>query len=115
MEGYNIIIDDEYYKNGYVKGRIDEYLWYALVHREEVEHGINAMDLQSGSGRVARLCVYKDIIEQGGNRYIPSTKVKRYIFANYKKEWDVLNSNHIDMVKQLVDYLNKRYSFRIIR
>ncbi len=115
MDHYNIRIDEGKYKYGYIKGSVDDFYWYALVHKSEIEHGINPMNLQTGSGRISRLCVYKEFAEQKTNRYLPSSTMKRYIYANYKREWDVLNSNYVEMVKQLVDYLERRYSFRLIR
>ncbi|TCO68486.1 hypothetical protein [Marinisporobacter balticus] len=112
---YNIKIDDGKHKAGYLRGRVDNFYWYALVHKEQNETGINPLNLQSGEGRVTRLCVYKDVVEHGGNPYAPSSSVKRFIYANYKREWDVLNSNHVELVKQLINYLERRYSLRIIK
>ena len=112
---YDIKIDDGKHRYGYIKGRIDNYYWYALVHKEQMDFGINPLDLKSGQGRVSRLCIYKEFSEQGGNPYLPTSSVKRYIYANFKREWDVLNNNNEEMVRQLVCYLERRYSFRLLK
>jgi hypothetical protein len=92
---------------GYIKGEIDNFSWFALVHKEEVDYGINPYDLGEGSGKVSRLCVYKDI---------PMVNyTKRLIYANYKRQWDILNSSYEDMVKELVEYLERRYSIRAVK
>jgi hypothetical protein len=115
MDNYNIKVDEGKYKYGYVRGSVGDFYWYALVHRSEIEHGINPMNLQTGSGRISRLCVYKEFSEEKQNPYLPPSSIKRYIYANYKREWDVLNSNYVGMVKQLVDYLERRYSLHLVR
>ena len=112
---YDIKIEGGKHRYGYIKGRIDHFSWYALVHKEQIEFGINPKNLQAGEGRISRLCVYKEFTEQGGNPFLPTSSVKRYIFANYKREWDVLNTNYEDMVRQLVNYLERRYSLRLIK
>ncbi|NLM05142.1 MAG: hypothetical protein GX214_08995 [Clostridiales bacterium] len=92
---------------GYIQGEVEDFCWYALVHREEVAHGINPNNLDAGRGRVSRLCIYKDI---------PMTNyTKRLIYANYKRHWEVFNTRHEDVIRGLVDYLNKRYSIRVIK
>lgn len=111
----DIKIDEGRHRYGYIRGRIDGFEWYALVHKEESENGINPCSLENGQGRVTRLCVYKDVVEHGGNPYAPTCSARRFIYANYKREWDVLNSNHINMVKELITYLERRYSLRIVK
>ncbi len=108
-------IDEERYKYGYIKGRVEDFYWYALVHKEKLDYGINPQNLQKGYGRISRLCVYKEVIENIGNPYLPISKIRRYIYANYKRDWDVLSNSHIDMIKKLVNYLERRYSFRLIK
>lgn len=112
---YNIKIDKGCNKYGYIKGEIDNYAWFALVHKEEMDFGINPIDLSKGKGRVTRLCLYKDQADYGGNPYLPTLSVKRYIFANYQRDWSVLNRNYYDMVKELITYLERRYSLRVIK
>lgn len=115
MENYNIKIDNGTYKNGYIKGRIGNFYWYALVHRDKVDYGIDPINLKSGQGRLSRLCIYKEIVEKGGNPYFPSYDIKRYIYVDYKRGWDVLNSNYVEMTKQLVQYLDRRYSLKLVK
>lgn len=112
---YNIKIDKSCNKYGYIKGEIDNYAWFALIHRDAIENGINPEDLSKGNGRITRLCLYKDHSSFQGNPYLPSIGVKRYIFANYHREWSVLNKNYYDMVKDLITYLERRYSLKLIK
>lgn len=112
---YNIKIDRTCNKYGYIRGEIGSYAWFALVHREIMDHGINPGDLSQGSGRITRLCLYKDQIDYKGNPYLPSLNVKRYIFANYHREWSILNNNYFDMVKDLTTYLERRYSMKLVK
>ncbi len=112
---YDIKIDKNCNKYGFIKGNIDNYAWFALVHKEEMEYGINPNDLSKGYGRITRLCIYKDQTDFSGNPYLPSMNVKRYIFANYHRDWSVLNRNYYDMVKELITYLERRYSLKVIK
>lgn len=112
---YNIKINDGKHKYGYIRGKVDNFYWYALVHRELSETGINPVNLKSGQGRVTRLCLYKEVVEQGGNPFSPTSSIRRFIYANYKRDWDVLNSDHVEMVKQLITYLERRYSLKLVK
>lgn len=112
---YNIKVDRSSSKHGYIKGEIDNFAWFALVHKDEVEHGINPEDLSKGTGRISRLCLYKDQTDFLGNPYMPSLSVKRYIYANYQRDWSVLNKNYYDMVRELITYLERRYSLKAIK
>lgn len=112
---YEIKIDSNCNKFGYIRGNIDNYAWFALVHKEAVENGINPEDLSKGVGRITRLCLYKDHSDFLGNPHMPSLSVKRYIFANYHRDWSVLNRNYYDMVKELITYLERRYSLRLVK
>ncbi|MDK2917356.1 MAG: hypothetical protein PWQ37_89 [Candidatus Petromonas sp.] len=112
---YNIKIDKAVNKYGYIKGQIDNYAWYALVHKEEMEFGINPKDLSKGSGRITRLCLYKEHTDFLGNPHLPSLHTKRYIFANYQRDWSVFNRNYYDMVKELITYLERRYSLHVVK
>lgn len=115
MKNYHVKINEEKYKYGYVRGTVNDFCWYALVHKEQIDHGINPENLEKGQGRISRLCIYKDVVEPLGNPYLPASRIRRYIYANYKRDWDVLSSSHIDMIKYLVNYLERRYSFRLIQ
>ncbi|WP_053956107.1 hypothetical protein [Inediibacterium massiliense] len=112
---YNIKIEEGKHRYGYMKGIVDRFRWYALVHKEETEHGIDPMNLESGWGRITRLCVYKDVVEFGGSPYAPTRNVRRYIYANYKREWDILSTNHIPMIKELINYLERIYSLKLVK
>lgn len=92
---------------GYIKGEIDNFSWFALVHRDEVEFGIDPESLEAGRGRVSRLCLYKDIPM--------SNYTKRLIYANYKREWDVFNRSYEKMITDLVTYLDRVYSIRAVK
>jgi len=112
---YDIKVDRSCNKYGYIRGEIDNYAWFALVHKDAVESGINPDDLSKGMGRITRLCLYKDQTNFLGNPYMPSLSVKRYIYANYQRDWSVLNKNYYDMVKDLITYLERRYSLKLIK
>lgn len=92
---------------GYIKGEIDNFSWFALVHRDEVDFGIDPEKLEAGKGRVSRLCLYKDIPM--------SSYTKRLIYANYKREWDVFNRSYEKMIMDLVEYLDRIYSIRAVK
>ena len=92
----------------------DDIYWFALVHPEVVENGIDPVTLEKGFGRVTRLCLYKDNTSFEGNPFLPSMTVRRQIFVNYQEEWSVLNSNNIDMTRDLINYLERRFSLRIV-
>ncbi|ABR47599.1 hypothetical protein Amet_1399 [Alkaliphilus metalliredigens QYMF] len=92
---------------GYIKGEIDSFHWYALVHKDEVDFGIDPYSLDVGIGRVSRLCIYKDVPM--------ANYTKRLIYANYKRQWDVLNKSYETMIKELVNYLERRYSIRLVK
>ncbi|KAB3529877.1 DUF7678 domain-containing protein [Alkaliphilus serpentinus] len=92
---------------GYIKGEIDHFQWYALVHKDNVDYGIDPISLNEGTGRISRLCIYKDIPM--------SSYTKRLIYANYKRKWDVFNSSYEDMIRYLVEYLDRIYSIRLVK
>lgn len=105
---FNIKIDYKLKSRyGYIKGEIDRFMWYALVHREDVDYGIDAETLEIGQGKVSRLCIYEDIPM--------SNYTKRLIYANYKRGWDVFNKNYKKMVLDLVSYLDRIYSIRAVK
>ncbi|KAB3535290.1 hypothetical protein F8154_06780 [Alkaliphilus pronyensis] len=92
---------------GYIKGEIDYFHWYALVHKDSVSFGIDPINLEGGYGRISRLCVYKDIPM--------SSYTKRLIYANYKRRWDVFNTSYEDMIRYLVEYLERIYSIKLVK
>lgn len=114
MEECNISIKAENYKKGLVYGDINGLEWIALVNKEEDADGINPDNLHSGSGRVIKLCVFKDIIEEEGDPFKLIFKTNRYIYAEYNKKWQILNIKYYDLIHKLVNYLEKRYALKII-
>ncbi|MTI65119.1 MAG: hypothetical protein FH753_00765 [Firmicutes bacterium] len=108
---FNIKIEgkNKYTRYGYIKGEIGKYKWYALVHKESLNNGIDPNTLEKGKGKITRLCVYKDV------NINSDTHIKRYIFANYKRGWDVLSKNHKELIIQLVEYLDRRYNIVVIK
>ena len=112
---YNIIITSDNRHQGFVEGTVGEYTWFAIVHDEDMEFGIDSETLSKGFGKVTRLCIYKDSYDVEGNPYLPSLSIKRLIYANYQREWTILNGRYGAMVKELVKYLERRYSFKVIK
>lgn len=112
---YNIKITSNQKNQGYVEGTIDDYAWFAILHDEPIEAGIDSVTLERGVGRVTRLCIFKDSSAVEGNPYLPSLSIKRLIFANYQREWSILNSNYREMTRELIAYLERRGAMKVIR
>lgn len=112
---YNIKITSSQKHQGYVEGTIDDYAWFAIVHDDVMDLGIDSTTLLKGQGRVTRLCIYKDSSAVEGNPYLPSLSIKRLIFANYQREWSILNTSYRDMVRELVMYLERRGTMKLIK
>ncbi len=115
MDCCNISIRAENYRKGLIYGEINDMEWFALVHKEQNTFGINPGNLRVGQGRVMKLCVFKDSIDKEGNPNKLIFKTSRSIYAEYDKKWEVLNVKYYDVIFNLVNYLEKRYSFRIIK
>lgn len=90
--------------NGYgvIEGRIMHCYWFALVQADPTEHGINPKTLLKGGGRVSRLCVYSGL-------------KRRETIAEYSRGWINLKYNYIEVVEELVNYLERRYSLKIVK
>lgn len=114
MENYNITIIGEHYKKGLVYGKVNDMEWFAQVNKVESENGINPDCLKSNQGRVMKLCVYKDIIEEEGDPFKLVFKTSRYIYAEYDCKWEVFNMKYYSLIYNLVNYLEKRYSLKVI-
>ncbi len=112
---YNIKITSSQKNQGYVEGTIDDYAWFAILHEEPMETGINQNTLERGVGRVTRLCIFKDSSSVEGNPYLPSLSIKRLIFANYQHEWSILNSSYKEMVRELIAYLERRGTLKVLK
>ncbi|MBM7616318.1 hypothetical protein [Alkaliphilus hydrothermalis] len=104
---WNIKISNSRNRYGYIKGEIDHFSWYALVHKDVVDYGINPYTLEEGQGRISRLCIYKDIPM--------SAYTKRLIYANYKRKWEVFNNSYEVMIRELVEYLDRIYSIKLVK
>jgi hypothetical protein len=87
---------------GVIQGRIMHCGWFALVQPEPTDYGINPRTLVKGGGRVSRLCVY-----------IPGSNPQKV--AEYSRGWVGLKYDYIDLVEELVKYLELRYSLRLIK
>lgn len=112
---YNIKITSNQKSQGYIEGTIDDYAWFAILQDEPTETGIRVDSLEKGKGRVTRLCIFKDSSAVEGNPYLPSLSIKRLIFANYQREWSILNASYKDMVRELVAYLERRSTMKVVR
>ncbi|BEP28334.1 hypothetical protein [Helicovermis profundi] len=112
---YDIKISSDSRHQGFIEGTINEFLWFAIVHNDNMEFGINSETLNKGNGKVSRLCIYKDSYDVEGNPYLPSLSIKRLIYANYQREWTILSSSYRKMVQELVRYLERRYSLKIVK
>lgn len=88
--------------HGLIEGRILHCRWFALVQPEPTSFGINPRTLLKGGGRVSRLCIY-------------TGSANKEIVAEYSRGWVSLKYNYIEMVEELVGYLERRYSLRIVK
>lgn len=111
---YNITVHKANKNYGYIDGYINDIYWFAMVHSEAHENGIDPITLEKGYGRITRLCLYKDETSFEGDPFLPSMTVRRQIYVNYQEEWSVLNSAYIDMTKDLINYLDRRFSLRLV-
>lgn len=114
MDSCNISIKAENYRKGLVYGEIDHMEWFATVAKEECIEGIDPENLRSGRGRVIKLCVFEDVVEEEGDPFKLVYKTSRYIYAEYNNRWEVLNVKYYNIIHYLVNYLEKRYSFKVI-
>lgn len=85
---------------GLIEGKIRHCRWTATVQPKATDCCISPHTLIKGKGRVSQLCIY------AGNN--------KDAVAEFSKKWIRLQYNYIDMVEELVDYLERRYSLKII-
>lgn len=111
---HEIKITMDNHHDGYIEGSIDDFAWFAIVEVERVDYAIDSRTLRKGTGRITRLCIYKEDQNFEGNPYMPSMSIKRMIYANFHHEWSVLNNQMIGMVRELVTYLERRYSVHVV-
>jgi len=112
---HNIQLERNSKSYGFLKGSIDDYLWFALVHKDAVDYGIDPVTLNRGEGRITRLCIFREDRQFDGNPFMPSMTVKRTVYVNFHREWSVMNPQYRPLVEELVKYLERRYSFHIVR
>lgn len=98
-------------KYGIIYGKIDNYNWYALVQNDIVDYGINPNTLAKGSGKVSRLFVYKEVNVDTLNQ----NTVKESVIADYRHNWNLLSSDKKELIKKLVNYLELRYSLKVLK
>ncbi|HHV73118.1 MAG TPA: hypothetical protein GXX41_00400 [Thermoanaerobacterium sp.] len=98
-------------KYGIIYGKIDDYNWYALVQADVVDYGINPETLSKGVGRVSRLFIYKDIERDVLNQ----STISESVIADYRHKWNFINDDKKDIVKKLVNYLELRYSLKVLK
>ncbi|EOC99492.1 hypothetical protein [Caldisalinibacter kiritimatiensis] len=110
----NIKVDNNKTRYGFIKGKIGPYRWFALVHKKDVDYGINPKTLEKGKGRIVRLCIYEEVTKEYRLNK-DEIYTKRYIYANYQRRWDVKSKEYIHIVKRLVEYLERRYSLKVIK
>lgn len=111
----NIEIENKKTRYGFIRGKIGNYNWFALVQKEDVDYAINPNTLEKGKGKIVRLCIYKDILINDNIKKDGNITFRRLIYASYKRDWEVLSKEHNEIVKKLVDYLNRRYSLRLVK
>lgn len=106
-----ITVESRNNKYGIIYGKIDGYNWYALVQDKKVSYGINPMTLECGWGKVSRLFIYKNITDK---KLIPDQLIKSVI-ADYRHRWNTIESGQKDLILKLVNYLELRYSLKVLR
>ncbi|MDM8533900.1 hypothetical protein QUF55_04255 [Clostridiaceae bacterium HSG29] len=111
---HNIKIYRHSRHNNFFEGTIDDYKWFAIVKDDKVKGGMDIENLESGSGKIVRLCIYDDSRDVEGNPFLPSVTIKRTIYVNYVKGWKVFNLSYTDMVSDLSHYLTNIKTLHIV-
>ncbi|ABY93498.1 MAG: Uncharacterized protein XD65_0006 [Caldanaerobacter subterraneus] len=104
-----ITVESKNNQYGIIYGRIDDYNWYALVQKEKVSYGINPVTLEKGDGKVSRLFVYKKFSSKIPNDFIKS------VVADYRHKWNWLEKDKKELITRLVNYLELRYSLKVLK
>ncbi len=112
---HEIHVDRKQKSYGYLTGHIDQLSWYALLHKEEVPHGIDPETFKRGYGRITRLYLYEEKSSFEGNPFAPSMSLKRTIHAEFDDGWKILNPAYMSYVEELITFVDRRYSFKIIK
>lgn len=106
-----IKVESKNNKYGIIYGEIDGYNWYALVQDKKVDYSINPKTLRKGNGRISRLFIYK---ETNDNKIMANELIKSVI-ADYRHKWNLLNKDQKDLIQRLVNYLELRYSLKVLK
>jgi hypothetical protein len=99
---------------GYMDGTIDTHSWTAVISDKESSEAIDPATLKPGRGRIMKLSIFSDESDVEGNPFIPAITVKRHIFINYDRGWELFNRKYSDMVCELVGYISARISIRSV-
>jgi len=112
---YNIEIENINKKNGFIEGIIYKYNFYAQIKEENDSNGLNLSTMKKGDGRIVKLCIYKDEIDNSGDPFLPTVSIKRHIFMNYDGDWKIYNFRFEELLIELVKYLDRRSSIKIVK
>jgi hypothetical protein len=109
-------ITNNHNKNhGVMEGTIDDVLWSAEVHVNEMDKGLELRGLRCGRGHITKLFIYQIEEGIGGNPNLPSMSTKRITYVNYNLGWVILNRHYEEMTKELVAYIERRLKICLIR
>ncbi|MBN2260350.1 MAG: hypothetical protein JW702_07380 [Clostridiales bacterium] len=112
---YDIKIEQPNKRFGFIEGSISHYSFYAEIQKETVADGLDLSTLQKGEGKITKLCIFKDEIENSGNPFLPTMSIKRHIYINFENEWKVYNFTFYNIMFELVQYLDRRCQMSIVR
>ncbi|MCD6435946.1 MAG: hypothetical protein J7L15_06115 [Clostridiales bacterium] len=112
---YDITINQTNKQFGLIEGTIGKYNFYAHVQKEDVKDGISLVTMQKGHGKITKLCIYEDEVDNSGDPFLPTMSIKRHIYINFENDWKVYNFTFQRMVTDLIEYLDRRSSMTIIR
>lgn len=112
---FEIQVDKKQKSYGYLTGQIGDLSWYVLLHKDEVVYGINPTTLKMGMGRITRLYLYEEHSTFEGNPFSPSMATRRTIHAEFEDGWKILNPTYMRYIEDLVHFIDRRYSFRIVK
>ena len=112
---YEIKVNQLNKRYGFIEGTINQYDFAAEISKENVPEGINIQKMDKGNGKIRKLCIFRDEVENTGNPFLPVMSVKRHIFIEYEDGWKVYNFTFQNMVSELIHYLDRRSTINIVR
>lgn len=112
---YDIIVDQVNKQFGLIEGTVGKYSFYADIQKDDVKEGISLLTMQKGYGKITKLCIYEDEIDNSGDPFLPTMSIKRHIYINFENDWKVYNFTFQNMVSDLIQYLDRRSRMSIIR